>query len=37
MAGRILIVEDDEDLVRLSTHWLEREGYKSQVEEAVGR
>ena len=24
---RILIVEDDEDLVRLSTHWLEREGY----------
>ena len=27
MAGRILIVEDDEDLVRLSTHWLEREGY----------
>ena len=25
---RILIVEDDEDLVRLSTHWLEREGYK---------
>ena len=25
---RILIVEDDEDLVRLSTHWLEREGYE---------
>jgi len=25
---RILIVEDDEDLVRLATHWLEREGYK---------
>src|SRR5437763_16776412 len=24
---RILIVEDDDDLVRLSTHWLEREGY----------
>ncbi len=24
---RILIVEDDEDLVRLTTHWLEREGY----------
>ena len=30
---RILIVEDDEDLVRLSTHWLEREGY--QVEHAA--
>jgi DNA-binding response OmpR family regulator len=27
VAGRILIVEDDDDLVRLSTHWLEREGY----------
>ena len=25
---RILIVEDDEDLVRLATHWLEHEGYK---------
>lgn len=25
---RILIVEDDEDMVRLATHWLEREGYK---------
>jgi len=25
---RILIVEDDDDLVRLATHWLEREGYK---------
>jgi len=25
---RILIVEDDEDLVRLSTHWLERKGYE---------
>ena len=24
---RILIVEDDEDLVGLSTRWLEREGY----------
>jgi len=24
---RILIVEDDEDLVSLSTRWLEREGY----------
>ena len=24
---RILIVEDDEDLVNLSTHWLERAGY----------
>ena len=24
---RILIVEDDEDLVNLSTRWLEREGY----------
>ena len=23
----ILIVEDDEDMVRLATHWLEREGY----------
>src|SRR5690242_13453009 len=30
---RILIVEDDEDLVRLATHWLEREGY--QVEHAA--
>ena len=27
MAGRILIVEDDEDLANLSTQWLEREGY----------
>jgi len=27
---RILIVEDDEDLVRLTTHWLEREGYTVQ-------
>ncbi|HEY5899964.1 MAG TPA: response regulator [Burkholderiales bacterium] len=25
--SRILIVEDDEDLVNLSTHWLERAGY----------
>ena len=25
---RILIVEDDEDMVRLATHWLEREGYE---------
>ena len=24
---RILIVEDDEDLVALATHWLERAGY----------
>ncbi|HZQ72129.1 MAG TPA: response regulator [Burkholderiales bacterium] len=24
---RILIIEDDEDMVRLATHWLEREGY----------
>jgi DNA-binding response OmpR family regulator len=23
----LLIVEDDEDMVRLATHWLEREGY----------
>jgi DNA-binding response OmpR family regulator len=28
--NRILIVEDDEDLVRLTTHWLEREGYPVQ-------
>jgi chemosensory pili system protein ChpA (sensor histidine kinase/response regulator) len=25
--NRILIVEDDEDLVNLSTHWLEKAGY----------
>ena len=25
--SRILIVEDDEDLVNLSTHWLEKAGY----------
>jgi CheY-like chemotaxis protein len=25
---RILIIEDDEDMVRLATHWLEREGYR---------
>ena len=25
--SRVLIVEDDEDLVRLATHWLERAGY----------
>jgi two-component system response regulator ResD len=25
--SRILVVEDDEDLVNLSTHWLERAGY----------
>jgi chemosensory pili system protein ChpA (sensor histidine kinase/response regulator) len=24
---RVLIVEDDEDLVNLSTHWLEKAGY----------
>ena len=30
--NRILIVEDDEDLVRLATHWLERAGYS--VEQA---
>jgi two-component system response regulator ResD len=28
--SRILIVEDDEDLVNLSTHWLERAGYAVQ-------
>ena len=28
--SRILIVEDDEDLVNLSTHWLERAGYTVQ-------
>ena len=27
MSNVILIVEDDEDLVRLATHWLERSGY----------
>ena len=27
---RILIVEDDEDLVALATHWLERAGYSVQ-------
>ena len=26
--SRILIVEDDEDMVRLATHWLERAGYE---------
>jgi DNA-binding response OmpR family regulator len=26
----ILIVEDDDDLVRLTTHWLERAGYSVQ-------
>jgi DNA-binding response OmpR family regulator len=26
--GRVLIVEDDEDMVRLATHWLERAGYE---------
>ena len=31
--NRILIVEDDEDMVRLATHWLERAGY--QVEHAA--
>src|SRR5918911_4902585 len=30
MSGRILIVEDDEDLANLSTQWLEREGYTVQ-------
>ena len=25
--NRVLIVEDDEDLVNLSTHWLEKAGY----------
>ena len=25
--NRILIVEDDDDLVNLATHWLERAGY----------
>jgi DNA-binding response OmpR family regulator len=25
--SRILIVEDDEDIVRLATHWLERAGH----------
>ena len=25
--SRILIVEDDEDMVNLTTHWLERAGY----------
>jgi CheY-like chemotaxis protein len=28
--NRILIVEDDEDLVSLATHWLERTGYAVQ-------
>jgi DNA-binding response OmpR family regulator len=28
--NRILIVEDDEDLVSLATHWLERAGYSVQ-------
>jgi CheY-like chemotaxis protein len=28
--SRILIVEDDEDLVNLSTHWLEGAGYSVQ-------
>ena len=27
MSSRILIVEDDDDLVNLATHWLERAGY----------
>src|SRR6185295_10566945 len=27
MTARILIVEDDADLVNLATHWLERAGY----------
>jgi len=27
MSRRILIVEDDDDLVNLATHWLERAGY----------
>jgi len=27
MTARILIVEDDDDLVNLATHWLERAGY----------
>jgi DNA-binding response OmpR family regulator len=26
--SRVLIVEDDEDMVRLATHWLERAGYE---------
>ena len=26
--SRILIVEDDEDMMRLATHWLERAGYE---------
>ena len=29
--SRVLIVEDDEDLVRLATHWLERAGYDVQL------
>jgi DNA-binding response OmpR family regulator len=27
MTSRILIVEDDDDVVNLATHWLERAGY----------
>ena len=29
--SRVLIVEDDEDMVRLATHWLERAGYDVQL------